>query len=165
MVALRIGDIRGFTSRLFVRETFDRLLVREAQGVTYNAFTIDGRIRQGYYTKDEIEAEGIGEFSRWKAVRPLCFALIRGKKLPGSFRIEFAADPEYTEQFVQAAGGSWRADMVKGLYLGVRYENGGLLCVTGLSLTVFTMDKSLEYQWDEAVKAFLKKNEIIFTEE
>ena len=87
MVALRIGDIRGFTSRLFVRETFDRLLVREAQVVTYNAFTIDGRIRQGYYTKDEIEAEGIGEFSRWKAVRPLCFALIRGKKLPGSFRI------------------------------------------------------------------------------
>ena len=55
MVALRIGDIRGFTSRLFVRETFDRLLVREAQGVTYNAFTIDGR-------KMRLRQRGSGSF-------------------------------------------------------------------------------------------------------
>ena len=65
MVALRIGDIRGFTSRLFVRETFDHMLVREARVVTYNSFTIDGRIRPGFYTKDELEAGDIGEYSSW----------------------------------------------------------------------------------------------------
>ncbi|HIZ78400.1 MAG TPA: hypothetical protein IAA17_01220 [Candidatus Lachnoclostridium stercorigallinarum] len=165
MVALRIGDIRGFTSRLFVRETFDHMLVREARVVTYNSFTIDGRIRPGFYTKDELEAGDIGEYSSWKVIRPLCFALIKGKKLPGSFQIEFAASPEMTERFVSEAGGSWRPEMIKGLYLGVRYENGGLLCVTGMSMAVFTLDRSLEQMWDDAVKAFLKKNEIIYSEE
>ena len=165
MVAFKIGDIKGFTSRLFVRDTFDEMYVREAQVVTYNSFTIDGRIRPGFYTKDELEAGNIGEFSSWKVIRPLCFALIKGKKLPGSFHIEFAAGPEMVERFAARAGGNWRADMIKGLYLGVRYENGGLLCVTGTSLAVFTLDRSIEQLWDDTAKAFLKKNEIIYSEE
>lgn len=165
MVALRIGDIRTFTSQLFVREGFDGFFLREAQIVTYNSFTIDGRIRPGYYTKDEREIGHIGEYSSWKTVRPVCYSLIRGKKLPESFRLEFALGPEDTEKVLKRAGGSWNPEAVKGLYLGVRYENGALFCVTGLSLGVFTMDKTLEYQWDETVKAFLKANDIIFSEE
>ena len=47
MVALRMEDLKGFTAGLFMGELFDGWLVREAEIVTFNRFTIDGRIRQG----------------------------------------------------------------------------------------------------------------------
>ena len=49
MIALRAEDVRTFTSKLFVKEDFDQFLVKEIEIVTFNRFTIDGHIRQGYF--------------------------------------------------------------------------------------------------------------------
>ena len=54
MIALKIEDLKTFTAQLFMGETFDHWLVREANIVTFNSFTIDGRIRQGYYSDGEL---------------------------------------------------------------------------------------------------------------
>ena len=48
MVALRIQDLKEFTKKLFIGETFDKWMVREASVVTYNRFAIDGAVRRGY---------------------------------------------------------------------------------------------------------------------
>ena len=55
------------------------------------------------------------------------------------------------------------ADQVAGLYLNIRYENGVLSCITGTSLKVFTLDKRLEYEWDETVRQYFKKKQVPFT--
>lgn len=60
MIALKIEDLKTFTAQLFMGETFDHWLVREANIVTFNSFTIDGRIRQGYYSDEELEKNRIG---------------------------------------------------------------------------------------------------------
>ena len=70
MIALKIEDLKTFTAQLFMGETFDHWLVREANIVTFNSFTIDGRIRQGYYSDEELEKNRIEELSSWKALRP-----------------------------------------------------------------------------------------------
>ena len=85
MIALKIEDLRGFTTKLFVRDTFDGLCVREARVATFSSFSIDGRIRPGYYTKDEREAEGIREYAAWRMLRPFCFSLIKGNGCRGAF--------------------------------------------------------------------------------
>lgn len=82
MVALKVEDVRSFTSKLFVKEDFDRFLVKEINIITYNSFTIDGHVRQGYYTQEELEENRIEDFSSWKMLRPLCFSLIKGKNFP-----------------------------------------------------------------------------------
>ncbi len=51
MVALKIEEQKAFTAGLFIGEIFDKFLVREAEIVTYNQFTIDGKVRQGYFPK------------------------------------------------------------------------------------------------------------------
>ena len=99
MVALRIEDMKVFTKKLFIGETFDRFLVREASIVTFNSFTIDGRVRQGYYSEEELEAGKIENYSSWKTLRPFCFSLIKGSKLPESFAIIFKG-----QKFILAAG-------------------------------------------------------------
>ena len=165
MIALRIEDIRQFTSKLFVGEIFDRFLLKEASIVTFNSFTIDGRIRQGYFTEEELEEGKIEEFSFWRMAKPFCFSLIKGKKLPGSFRIVLQPDTATVERFLNANQIGLTAEQVSGLYMNIRYEEGKLHCITGTSVTFFTLDKTLDTVWDEKVREFLKYNQIAFEEE
>ncbi|MEY8353039.1 DUF5721 family protein [Lachnospiraceae bacterium 54-53] len=165
MIALKIEDIKPFTSRLFVGELFDRFLVKEASIATFNTFTIDGNIRPGYYSREEMEEEKIGGLSTWAMVKPFCFSLIRGKKLPGSFRIILQMPFDETERFLSTRRLTLNSDQVKGLYVNIRYEGDGLTCVTGTSVSVFTLDKALDEEWDQAFKGFLKQNQILYLEE
>ena len=50
MVALKVEEQKAFTEGLFIGEIFDKFLVREAEIVTWNRFSIDGKIRQGYFS-------------------------------------------------------------------------------------------------------------------
>ena len=165
MTALKVEDIRQFTSSLFIGAMFDRFLIREAEIVTFNTFHIDGKVRKEYYTEQELEEKHIGSLSLWEAVKPVCFSLIRGKKLPGSFRIVFQLGPEQTEGFLEKNHLPFRAEQITGLYLNVRYEEGRLFCVPGTSVTFFPLDKSLDQQWDETVKSFLRSHQIPFVQE
>ena len=164
MVALKIEEQKAFTSGLFLGELFDRFLVREANIITFNSFTIDGRVRHGYYSDEELEENQIEEFSAWKVIKPICFSLIRGKRLPESFRIVFMLSPDGKEKFVEQHVPGMSPDSVGGLYVNVLYENNEMTVVTGTSLNVFTMDKTLEREWDESVKQFLKKHEVVCSE-
>ena len=163
MVALKVEDVRSFTSKLFVKEDFDRFLVKEINIITYNSFTIDGHVRQGYYTQEELEENRIEDFSSWKMLRPLCFSLIKGKKLPGSFHIVLSLAPGDVEKFAASLGTGIDGSQIQGLYLNIRYEDGALYCITGTSLNFFTLDKTLENEWDNAVKVFMRSHEIVCT--
>ena len=76
----------------------------------------------------------------------------------------FLLPPEETARFVAAHGAGLAAEQVQGLYLNVQYENHGLTCITGVSLNVFSMDRTLEREWDQAVREFLKKNGVAAAE-
>lgn len=165
MVAMKIDDIRQFTGKLFLREVFDRFLVREAVIVTFNTFRMDGHIRKGYYTKEELEEHPVEELSAWSVLRPICFSLIKGKKLPESFQITLQLAPGDVEQFLKENQLGFLAEQIQGLYLNIRYEEGKLYCITGTSLSIFTLDKTLEQEWDKAAGMFLKQQEIFYTEE
>lgn len=162
MTALKVEDIRQFTSSLFIGAMFDHFLVREADIVTYNTFHIDGRVRTGYYTDEEIEDQKIEDFSAWKTIKPVCFSLIKGKKLPESFRIVLQLGKEQTIHFLQQRALGIQPEQIGGIYLNIRYEAGELYCVTGVSLNFFTMDKLLETEWDTAVTFFFKEKQIPF---
>ena len=117
MIACNICDIKLFTKKLFIGETFDRFLLKEAEIVTFNTFSII-------------------------------------LKLPKAA----------TEQFLTARKSQWFPEQVGGLFLNIHYENQHLSCVTGLSLNQFTLDKTLEREWDESIRTFLRKEELPFEE-
>lgn len=156
MVALKVEDVRAFTSKLFVKEDFDRFLVKEVHIVTYNTFTIDGHIRREYYSEEEMEEGRIEPYSSWEMIRPFCFSLVKGKKLPGSFHIVLALPSREVDQFACDSGTGISGDQIQGLYLNIRYQDGALYCVTGTSVNFFTLDKTLETEWDNTVRAMLR---------
>ena len=80
-----------------------------------------------------------------------------------SFRFTFRLSRENTEKLLTQTGSSFSLEQVDGLLLNLRYDETGLVCTTGTSLKLFTMDKSLEHAWDQMVQKFLLSQELIFT--
>lgn len=161
MVSYKITDIKTFTTALFIKEVFDRFLVCEAVIQTSNRFHIDGKLQLEYFNDVEKEELDNLEYSLWKQLRPTCFHLIKGTKLPLSFKIVLKLHPTNVEKLLHQTGLIGRFD-IDSLLLNIIYRDGEIHCVTGTSLKEFTLDKSLEKEWDNMVGKFLKHNQLDF---
>ncbi len=161
MLPIKIEDVKGFTSQLFLHEGFDSFLLKEAQIVTFGAVSIDGRLRKGYFLTQELEELGDEPYAPWKLWRPRFFDLIKGKRLPERFLIVLQLDLKQSEAFGREFG--LEKENLPSLYLNIRYEDGTLYCITGVSMNVFTLDKTIEREWDRRGELLLKKMGIAFT--
>lgn len=166
MIALQIKSIKQIMNSLLVTDIFDHFLTEEISITTFNTFTIDGHIEKAFYTNEEIEeyGENMPEFSSWKDIRPICFSLIKGKKTPVSFRFILHADQELIHKTASDKECDVAENLIRSLVLNVRYENGGVILVTGTSFSTFIPDKSVDRLWDAYIRSFLLANQIDFEE-
>ena len=83
MLALKITDQKNFTNKLFLGDTFDLFWLNQAEIITSNVFSIDGKLQTDFFDNDEQEflASSHRTFSLWKEVKPFCYSVIRGKKM------------------------------------------------------------------------------------
>ena len=153
------SDIKKFMNCLLVKETFDNFLLEEATITTYNTFTIDGHIQSDFYSTEELEALPDKTLSTWGTIRPHCFNLIKGSKLPLRFKIVLKASTAYTEKLLNENSCGLSVKDVGGLYINIRYDSkrsitgeetgtASLDCISMASLNIFSMDKTLEKAWD-----------------
>ena len=188
MIALKLKNTKNFMTHLLLSDTFDNFLFIEGEIVTFNTFTIDGYIQKAFYedsmapgsdspgsaassgsgpTPDHENAGGSskGGYSSWKQLRELCFSIIKGKRTPLSFRFVFSLSPENIARLIEQNSLNYQASDVQGLYLNIRFDGTALQCITGTSLKTFSMDKSLEHEWDAMVPRFFDKKGIAFEPE
>lgn len=164
MIALQILDIKAFMNQLLITDTFDHFRVLEAAVTTYSTFLIDGHFKKEYYSSDELEIlePELETYVAWNQVKSFCFSLIKGKKTPLNLKITFQLSVQNVQKLLLQSGISIQPDQVKGVLLNVRYDGSSLTCITGISLNLFTMDKSLEHAWDDVVQKFLKQKGLTF---
>lgn len=167
MIALSITDVKGFMKQLLTMECFDNFLVLETLIATATTFTIDGRLNQEFLEDSENgevkETDSIRDnLQTWGMVRPICFELIKGKKLPLYFKAVLQLSGDNTSRFLNSINTSFSRNDVSGLYMNISFDRKELRIVTGTSVRTFSMDKSLEQEWDSMVKRFLTKNNIEF---
>lgn len=155
MVNIHIEDKRTFTSNLFIKNTFDDYFLVEAAITTFNTYTIDGRIQRKFYSDDEYEELGSPQLSKWGDMRKICFEMIKGNKTPLKFKIVLKLSEEKTWDIVSKAGGTLTEDDVQGLLLNIRYENDNMDCITAAALKIFSMDKSVEEEFDRYINKVL----------
>ncbi len=156
MKSISIENIKNFTTHLFAGETFDGFLVTEASFSTITNITIDGHINQDFMGEAELALPENREGAvYWKKLRPLCYEIIKGQKVPLRFRIVFMMPSDFVFQFLSSTGLDFEPVQVNGLFLNVNFQDGKLVCTTGTSLKDFTLDKSLEYAWDDQIEKFL----------
>lgn len=145
-------------SHLLLKPTFDEFSLVEGSIVTFNKFTIDGFLQKDFY-----EEAPEKEYSDWRDLREFCFNIIKGKRTPLSFKFVLSLSKADFEKFLSANElDGFRPENIQGLYLNFRYDGTSLQCVTGTSLNMFTLDKSLDTAWDEYVRKFFARHEIEF---
>lgn len=158
MKAIDIENIKTFTAHLFAGDTFDGFLVTEASFSTITNITFDGHINRDFMGEAELALPENQEGSiYWKKLRPLCYEIIKGQKVPLRFKIVFMMPSDFVSSFLESAGLSLRPDQVNGLFLNVSFQEGRLTCTTGTSLKEFSLDKSLEHAWDGQIERFLQR--------
>ena len=81
MLSIQIKDLKKFTSLLFTEDTFDKFCLHDAVFRTSATTVIDGSRNTDFYREGETAPEAL--YVYWSELRPACFALIRGKHLPG----------------------------------------------------------------------------------
>lgn len=155
MIALKINSLKSFMENLLMGSKFDSFLVSEVSLTTYNTFTIDGHIQKAFYTTEEYEQLPQKEFSLWHTLKPLCYSLMKGTKLPNRFKIILLLSENAVKSFLDSRNLTFSPENVNGLFLNLKYEENSLTCTTGTSLNFFTLDKSLENAWDNFIKEFL----------
>lgn len=155
MVNIHIEDKKTFTSNLFIKDAFDDYLLVEAAITTFNTYTIDGRIQKKFYTDEEYGLLGSPLLSRWGDMKKICFEMIKGNKTPLKFKIVLKLSEEKTRDIVSKAGGSLTENDIQGLLLNIRYENDSMDCITAATLKIFSMDKSVEEEFDRYMNKML----------
>lgn len=165
MRLFQIQDTRDFMKKLLVTEDFDSFLLREASVTTFCTFQVDGTYHPEFFCDaergDGADADAY-PYASWGKIRPLFWDLIKGKHTPLSFRIIFRLAPHNVETLLRQSGLSLRPEDIDGLFLNISYENGSLLCTSGVSMKLFTLDKSLERSWDETLQKFFRQKQIPF---
>lgn len=145
-------------SHLLLKPTFDKFSLIDGEVTTFNTFKVNGFVHKDFYEEAPEKT-----YSLWADLRDFFFQLIRGKRTPLSFKFVLSLPETEFEQFLNAYTiSSITKEQIQGLYLNLKYDGSNLQCVTGTSLHIFTMDKTLENCWDEYVKKFFLKNEIAF---
>lgn len=171
MNLIKINDIRITMSMLLLKDAFDAFFLEEAEVMTFAKLQISGRRNKNWYageTDNDINEDnitgsstGLTELVRWKETRHVFFEYIKGKKTPDLFKVSLKADSSMAEIFLKDSGFYEKYLQEKPeLHLQLRYENGTLCVVTGIYNNNFTLDKSIENAWDDAVVRWFKQNKV-----
>lgn len=145
-----IEDIKSFMNELLVNEKYDSFYLYEIRLKTSLDYYISGKINKEFYDTEE-EREELYDYVSWGEIKHTVFELIKGNRLPISFKVILMFNRENIERIIEMNNLPIRPEDVSNLSMNIYYEDGNLLVTTGSSLKIFTLDKTLEHLWDDTV--------------
>ena len=166
MISLRIKDTRKFMSHLLVKDTFDNFLLSEASINTSCLHSIEGKINHSFYSDEEWAEldEDEKKYTSWLVQKPYCFSLIKGSKVPSSMKIVMLLSSSATVKLLNDSEALLSYDNINGLFINIKYQDGHADIITGTSLNIFSLDKTLDSSFDSYIRNFLIYNGLDFEE-
>ena len=164
MISITIKDIPQFMNELLISDTFDGFCMSEADIATGCTYTIDGRINSAFYSQEEIDAMPSSRYTTWKNIRPFAFSFVKGSRVPKHLRITMVLPESKTAEIIEKNSLDYEPETVNGLFLNIRYQDGSATMTTASSLSVFTLDRSLDEAFERYIFEFLSESGISYEE-
>lgn len=165
MLALKINTTKTFMHKLLIGDAFHVFSLVEASITTFNQFHIDGKLHMDFFdtdTEQQLSADKI-IYSSWGDVKAYCYSIIRGKLPPLQFKFIMRLSPSQINILPANNIFSFSDSELSDLFLNIQFKNNELLCTTGIFSQIFTLDKTSETTWDNAVLDFFRYHQIDFT--
>ena len=160
MLALTLPDQSIFMQEMINGTLFDHFLCSKVVLHHNVDYVIDGRYNLDFFDSDERAQKEAQQYCSWTECRSIIFQMMKGSRLPQSFQIVLAATRESMEKLLEKSPGTLTIDQVEGLFLNINYQNHTLHLTTGSSYSVYTMDRSLDQLFEEAVVKLLQLHHI-----
>ncbi len=141
---------------LLAKDTFDGFLFYEGQIHTSSSFELDGKINREFFDSEELAAL-TDSFVPWSKIRNICFEIIKGKKVPTKMKLVLGLSKVHYPDVIKKCGVSYTPADLGGFYLHINYEHDTIQLITGTTLNLFTLDKSLDQYWDHTMETFLNQ--------
>lgn len=165
MISLNIIEVKQFMAKLLATTAFDHFLLKDMEIQTFTNYHISGQFNETFFSKEELEERGNIYHILWSDVKATAFTIVKGNKTPLSLKIVFQLPQEHAEKMIIKLGNKLRLEDIGGLYFNIRFEKGVLHIITGTAIKIFTLDKTLEQEWDKEVKDIIREQGITFEEE
>ncbi|MCD7739247.1 MAG: DUF5721 family protein [Lachnospiraceae bacterium] len=154
MFAQQIDEVKIFMQRLLTDSAFDSFLFVEGSLQMGFSYEFDGHLNRDFFTEEELAKLPQEEiYLPYGQVRPVLFALIRGKKTPLSFRLTLQLENAQAKSLLASVPA---APSVKGLLLNIRYDGQKVLLTGGVNYGSFSLDKTPEQIWDQWLENFMQ---------
>ena len=150
-VKLPESQTKPFMQKLLTESVFDGFDLRSAMVSSFARMELAG-------APDKAQNDETAEkpaFNTWEVMRPYVTHYVRNGGKPKAMKLVFSMPPAALES---------RFPDASALFLNVLFD-GQVSIVTGTSQKSFSMDKSLEHNWDAYVQGFLQNNQITFETE
>jgi len=155
-VAMDAGLVKGFMGRLLREDTLDEFEVRGVEIGLNTRVSINGVLEtaEGSSEENAQEIKTPATYIAWGALRPLVYSIIKTSAKPRLVKIVFSYKaPDIANIHANAAA----------LFLNMVYENDAVSFTTATAQKEFALDKSLDISWDEWVRGFFMRKNIIVT--
>ena len=162
MISLNVLEVKQFMAKLLTNSIFDHFILKDMEIQTFTTYHISGQLNEAFFSKEELKGREDKQSVLWSDIKPFAYTMIKGNKTPLQMKIVFQLPKNQSEHIISRLEHTVRIDDIGGMYLNIRFENNKLHLVTGCAIKTFTLDKSLEYEWDQEVKELLKQQGIVF---
>ena len=153
MIALQITELKTFMNALLRTEAFDDFLLQEATLQMAIGYVFDGHINKDFFGEDSADATQM-DFVTYGEVRPTLFELIKGKRTPLGLQLVLQLSPERSAILFPDGLSKYA---IKGLNLNIRYDGSKVILTSGINYATFSLDKTPELIWDEALMRLLEQ--------
>lgn len=89
MLSLTIKDTKNFMSQLLIKEAFDWACFYLKPCKNSHSYTISGELNKDLFSEEEWNELPKSPILRWSSVKPFCFQLIKGSKVPSYMKMVF----------------------------------------------------------------------------
>lgn len=164
MKNFQIEDAKEFLGDLMTNEKYDSFYLFEARIKSDLDYYVNGKRNMEYpRNEDERGARGAKEsngetgfhenesYICWKDIKDTLRLLMGEEQLPLSLKLILMFHRDNITRLIEMNNLPLAPEDVGALFYNVYLERGELSVTTGISLKVFTMDKTLEHLWDESV--------------
>ncbi|MDE5777369.1 MAG: hypothetical protein K2I10_02495 [Lachnospiraceae bacterium] len=162
MQAIEILDIKQFMRLLFQTDTLDHYEMVSAEIRTDISYSIDGKLNQSFYNKDELSLLQLEKnfFLPWQYAKEKIFSLIKGKKTPCLLKLILKVNPIQAEDILSLSNSSLNSNDIDGFFLNIIFQENKLNVICGLSYKIFTMDRELENYFSKNIITLFKSKNI-----
>lgn len=150
MQSFDISNKKEMMSKLLKSDLFDTFEVKEVILHTAFKMVLEGKRNTDYF--DQEDSSRGKAYLLWGEMRKYVYELLQGHRPPTYFKIILAASPEKTAALSQEA---------HTFYLNIQFKDNHLICSTGVSYKIFSLDQSGDMLWDKRIEKFLLQHHFI----